>query len=82
MSRKILKGKIVSDKMEKTVVVAVDVTRRHPIYGKILKTTRKFKARNGIGASLGDLVLIEESSPFSKEVSWVVKEILSKEEKE
>ncbi len=80
MSKKILKGKIISNKMQKTVVVAVEINKRHPIYNKAIKTTRKFKARNEIEASLGSIVSIEEHAPFSKEVSWIVKEVISKEE--
>lgn len=80
MPKKLLKGKIVSDKMEKTVVVAVDIYQKHPIYEKTLKNTRRFKARNEIGALLGDTVLIEEHVPFSKEVTWIVKEVVEDKE--
>ncbi|HDQ88565.1 MAG TPA: 30S ribosomal protein S17 [candidate division WWE3 bacterium] len=80
MPKKILKGKVTSTKMEKTVVVAVEVNKKHPIYNKTIKATRKFKARDEIGVSLGNVVLIEEHSPFSKEVSWLVKEVLTKKE--
>ena len=79
MPKKVLNGKIVSDKMNKTVVVAVDVTKRHPQYGKEMKNTKRFKARNEIEAKLNDLVVIEESRPYSKEVTWVVKEIIEEE---
>ncbi len=78
MPKKILKGKVVSTKMQKTVVVAVAVHKKHPLYGKALKVTRRFKARDEIGVSDGDIVLIEEHSPFSKEVSWIVKEVVEK----
>jgi len=74
MSKKTLTGKIVSDKMQKTVVVAVEVLKRHPIYGKSIRNTRKFKARNETGAKVGDTVTIEECKPISKEVVWKVKE--------
>ncbi len=76
MPKKILTGEVVSTKMQKTVVVAVDVPKRHPIYKKIIKNTKKFKARDEIGAKEGDIVKIEESRPFSKEVTWVVVEIV------
>ena len=76
MSKKTLTGKIVSDKMQKTVVVAVEVLKRHPIYGKSIRNTRKFKARNETGAKVGDTVTIEECKPISKEVVWKVKENL------
>lgn len=76
MPKKVLTGKIVSTKMQKTVVVAVDVPKRHPIYKKIMKNTRKFKARDEIGVKEGDIVRIEESRPFSKEVTWKVVEVV------
>jgi small subunit ribosomal protein S17 len=80
MSKKILKGEVISDKMEKTVVVAVNVAKKHPIYEKALKVTRKFKARDEIGVPIGSTVVIEEHKPFSKEVTWLVKEVVSEEE--
>ncbi len=76
MSKRILKGKIVSDKMQKTVVVAVDMSKRHPIYKKIVKNTKRIKARNETKAKLNDIVTIEESAPFSKQVSWKVLEVV------
>lgn len=75
MAKKRLIGKIVSDKMQKTVVVAVEMPKRHPIYGKNIKNTRRFKARNLVEAKLGQQVVIEECVPFSKEVTWKVIEI-------
>jgi len=76
MSKKTLKGKVVSTKMEKTVIVAVEMHKRHPIYGKAVKNTTRLKARDELGVKDGDTVLIEESRPFSKEVSWLVKEVI------
>lgn len=81
MSSKKFKGKIVSAKMQKSVVVAVELPKRHPIYDKVVKNTRKFKARNEINAQLGDSVLIQECKPFSKEVTWKVVEVLDSKEK-
>ena len=75
MSKKTLTGKIVSDKMQKTIVVAVEMLKRHPIYGKSIRNTRRFKAQNDAGAKLNDIVTIEECKPISKEVVWKVKEI-------
>jgi small subunit ribosomal protein S17 len=75
MSKKRIKGKIVSDKMQKTVVVEVAMSQRHPVYGKVVKRTRRFKARNETEAKLGDVVFIEECRPYSKQVSWKVVEI-------
>ena len=76
MSSKKFKGKIVSAKMQKTVVVAVELPKRHPIYDKVVKNTRRFKARNEINAVLGNNVLIQEYKPFSKDVTWKVVEVL------
>ena len=72
MSTKKLTGKIVSDKMQKTVVVTVEMHKKHPIYSKIVKNTRRFKARNETDAKLNDVVVIEECRPFAKGVSWKV----------
>ena len=81
MPRKILTGKVVSTKMQKTVVVAVEMTKRHPIYRKLVKNTRRFKVRDEIGVNEGDIVKIEESRPYSKEVTWIVLEVIEKAEK-
>jgi small subunit ribosomal protein S17 len=81
MSKKILKGTVVSNKMEKTVVVAVELPKKHPAYGKPVKNTRRFKARVEESVEEGDLVNIEETRPFSKQVTWKVVENLSKKDK-
>jgi small subunit ribosomal protein S17 len=62
--------------MSKTVVVTVEMVKRHPIYGKRVRNTRRFKARDEIGVAEGAMVRIEESKPFSKEVNWKVIEVL------
>ena len=72
MSTKKITGKIVSTKMQKVAVVSVEMHKKHSIYSKIVKNTRRFKARNGIEAKLGDLVVIEECSPFGKDVAWKI----------
>ncbi|MFZ5424694.1 MAG: 30S ribosomal protein S17 [Patescibacteria group bacterium] len=82
MPKKIFIGQIVSDKMEKTVVVSVEVPKLHPRYGKSIKNTVRFKARNEIDAKLGDIVTIEETRPFSKTVTWIVKDIVESLEEE
>ncbi len=70
-------GRVVSDKMDKTVVVAVDYVRRHPIYHKTLRRTTKFKAHDEENrCQVGDVVIIAESRPISKEKHWVVREIV------
>ncbi len=76
MSARQFQGQVVSDKMEKTVVVAVEAPKRHPIYTKMMKNTRRFKAHNEIGAKLGDTVVIKEVRPISKHKSWLVVEVL------
>lgn len=76
MSKKTFSGKVVSAKMQKTVVVAVEVPKRHPLYGKKIKNTRRFKAHNELGAKEGDLVTIEETRPISKQKSFKVLEIV------
>ena len=78
MTKRIFSGKVVSEKMNKTVVVSVEIPKRHPKYGKSIKNTKRFKARNEIGAALGNNVRIEECRPFGKEVNWRVVEILNK----
>lgn len=76
MAKKTFKGIVVSTKMQKTVVVAVDASRPHPVYGKTVKNTKRFKVHDEVGVQEGDVVVIEASRPFSKEVSWVIVEKL------
>jgi small subunit ribosomal protein S17 len=75
MSKKILKGKIISDGMQKNVVVEVSTIKKHPIYGKNVTVTKNFKARNSVNAKLGDVVVIQECKPFAKSVTWEVLEV-------
>jgi len=77
--RRRLTGRVVSDKMQKTVVVVVETTTRHPIYGKTMRTSKRYKAHDEENAAkVGDLVRIVESRPISKEKAWVVEEILQR----
>ena len=70
-------GTVVSNKMEKTVVVAVEEVRRHSLYGRNVRRTRKFKAHDEANAcQVGDLVVIAESRPISKDKCWVVREVV------
>ena len=70
-------GRVVSDKMEKTVVVAVDSVRRHPLYHKRMTRTSKFLAHDEQNACKpGDVVRIEETRPMSKRKRWIVREVL------
>ena len=77
--RKTRTGMVVSDKMDKTVVVAIQDNVRHPLYKKIIKRTVKFKAHDEQNAcGVGDKVLIMETRPLSKDKRWRVVEILEK----
>ncbi len=79
--RKVLVGEVVSDKMDKTVVVRVDRTRRHPLYGKVVRVSKRFKAHDEENrCRVGDIVRIMESRPLSREKRWVVVEIMSRGE--
>lgn len=74
--RKTRIGKVVSDKMEKTIVVAVQTTIRHPLYGRIMNRTQKFKAHDENNeAHIGDTVVIMETRPLSKDKRWRLVEI-------
>ncbi|PIS22247.1 30S ribosomal protein S17 [candidate division WWE3 bacterium CG08_land_8_20_14_0_20_41_10] len=82
MSVKTFTGKIVSNKMKDTVVVAVELPRRHPIYGKMIKHTKRFKAHADKLYEMGAVVQITETSPFSKQVAFkIVTESQNKEKK-
>jgi small subunit ribosomal protein S17 len=70
-------GTVVSSRMQKTVTVAVERKVRHPLYGKIIKKTKKFLAHDeSQSAKVGDQVLIEETRPLSKLKRWRVREIV------
>jgi len=77
--RKTQTGVVVSDKMDKTVVVAIVDNVRHPLYKKIIKRTVKYKAHDENNAcGIGDKVLIMETRPLSKDKRWRVVEIVEK----
>lgn len=72
-------GTVVSDKMDKTVVVAVERMFIHPIYKKIVREKKKYKAHDEKNeCKVGDKVMIEETRPLSKEKRWAVKQIVEK----
>ncbi len=76
-TRKEKVGIVVSDKMQKTVVVLVERTIRHPLYKKTVRRSKKFKAHDeGDRCKVGDKVRIEETRPLSKDKNWRVVEIL------
>lgn len=77
--RKVRVGKVVSDKMEKTIVVAVETKVRHPLYGKTVNRTTKFKAHDeNNDAKIGDIVRIMETRPLSKDKRWRLVEIVER----
>lgn len=77
-----MSGQVVSDAMEKTVVVKVERTFMHPLYHKVVKTAKRYKAHDEENACrVGDLVLIRQSRPLSREKRWVVEQILEKAER-
>ena len=77
--RKTRVGKVVSDKMDKTIVVAIQDNVRHPLYKKIIKRTVKFKAHDEQNAcGVGDKVEIMETRPLSKDKRWRVTAIITK----
>ncbi len=81
--RKKLSGFVVSDKMDKTVVVRVETSKRHRLYHKVVRYVKKYKAHDANNdCRVGDQVLIVESRPLSKEKRWVVEEILLQAESE
>jgi small subunit ribosomal protein S17 len=75
--RKRLMGRVMSNKMDKTVVVKVERLQRHRLYGKVIRKSKKFKAHDAYNScQVGDMVRIVESRPLSKEKRWVVEEIV------
>jgi small subunit ribosomal protein S17 len=77
--RKVREGLVVSDKMDKTVIVEVEDRVKHPKYGKVIRRTKKYKAHDGENAcGVGDRVLLMETRPLSATKRWRVTEILEK----
>lgn len=78
-SRKVREGLVVSDKMDKTVVVAVEDRVKHALYGKVIRRTRRLKAHDEQNsAGTGDRVLLMETRPLSAGKNWRIVEILEK----
>ncbi|CAM4470245.1 30S ribosomal protein S17 [Paenibacillus macerans] len=76
-SRKVQIGKVVSDKMDKTIVVAVETYKKHDLYHKRIKYTKKFKAHDENNtAKIGDTVKIAETRPLSKDKRWRLVEVV------
>lgn len=79
MRLKTMVGTVVSDKMDKTVVISTERMMLHPVYHKYVKLRKKFKAHDEKNeCKIGDKVLIVETSPISKEKRWKVKQIIEK----
>jgi small subunit ribosomal protein S17 len=77
--RKLRQGKVVSDKMDKTVVVAVENRVRHPLYGRTLRRTNRFKAHDETNdCHVGDTVEIMETRPVSREKRWRVNRVVER----
>ena len=77
--RKTRIGVVVSDKMDKTIVVAIQYNVKHPLYGKIVKRTYKLKAHDENNTcGIGDSVMVMETRPLSKQKRWRLVEILEK----
>jgi len=78
-NRKIRIGKVVSNKMDKTVVVAIEDSVKHPLYGKIVKRTYKLKVHDENNeCTIGDKIKVMETRPLSKEKRWRLVEIIEK----
>jgi small subunit ribosomal protein S17 len=79
--RKTRTGTVISDKMDKTVVVLVESLRRHPLYKKVVRDTSKFKVHDATNTcKVGDVVRIVETRPLSKDKCWRVVEIIGRKE--
>ena len=75
--KRVLVGRVLSNRMDKTVTVMVERKKRHPLYGKVIAMRKKYKAHDADNAcQIGDIVQMIESRPLSKEKRWVVTEIL------
>ena len=79
--RRVEMGRVVSDKMQKTVVVLVNRSKTHPLYKKVIRRSVKFMAHDEMGAHTGDTVRIIESRPMSRHKRWQVVEIVQKAER-
>lgn len=79
--RKGFTGRVVSDKMSKTIVVRIEMMSKHPKYGRIVKSYNKFKAHDEKNAAkIGDMVRIEETRPLSKDKRFRLVEIIKKDQ--
>lgn len=78
-ARKVREGLVVSDKMDKTVVVAVERLKRHPLYGRVQRVTKRFKAHDENNeCKVGDRVRIMETRPISKDKNWRILDVVER----
>lgn len=78
-NRRRLTGFVTSNNMQKTVIVEISRTYRHPLYKKVVHSRKRFMAHDELGCQIGDEVRIVESKPISRRKRWVVEEILRRE---
>ena len=78
-SRRRITGVVTSNKMTKTVVVEITRVFRHPLYRKVVHSSKRVKAHDEIGCQIGDRVQIVESRPLSRDKRWVVESVIKKE---
>lgn len=82
-SQRVVVGTVVSDKMDKTVVVQIERKEKHPLYGKYVKKSTKMHAHDEANTSrVGDIVKIEQSKPLSKKKRWKLLEVVKRQEQE
>ena len=78
-NRRRMTGVVTSNKMQKTVVVEITRVYRHPLYRKVVHSSKRVKAHDEIGCQIGDRVQIVESRPLSRDKRWVVENVIKKE---
>ena len=78
-TRRRMTGVVTSNKMQKTVVVEITRSYRHPLYKKVVHRSKRVKAHDEVGCQIGDKVQIVESRPLSRDKRWVVENIIKKE---
>ena len=78
-NRRRMTGVVTSNKMTKTVVVEISRKFRHPLYRKVVHTTKRVKAHDEIGCQIGDQVQLVESRPLSRDKRWVVESVVKRE---
>ncbi len=78
-NRRRMTGTVTSNKMQKTVIIEVSRTYRHPLYKKVVYSRKRFMAHDELGCQIGDKVRVVESHPISRNKRWVVEEILRRE---